>query len=518
MKVNQLKWGSALSYGQMALSVIINIVFTPMMIHLLGKNEYGLYNTVSSTISMLSILSLGFGSGYIRYYAKYKLRGEQEKIFRLNGMFLLIFTVIGVVALGCGLFLAFHLELVFDSGLTQGEYATARTLMLLLTVNLAVSFPMSVMTNIVTANERYVFAKLVNMIKTVLGPMVMLPVLLLGFRSVGIVVSTLVLSLIADGITSYYVLCRLKNRFWFSDFEKGLFRGLFGYTVFIALNLIIDQVNLNIDKLLLARYRGTGEVAVYSVGYNLYVFYAMASSAVSSVFTPRIHAIVNKTQGDLPLQKKQLTDLFIRVGRIQFLLLGLVGSGLVFFGKPFITNFWAGPEYGDSYAVALLLTLPASIALVQNLGIEIQRAKNLHRFRAVAYTIMAAVNLLLSIYLCQRYGAIGSAVGTAISLILANGLIMNIYYHKKCNIDILAFWRAIFPLIVGLAIPAIFGLVLQKVLDFDRIWMLLLGIGLYTGVYCLSQWFIGMNPYEKGLILSPFGKIRNRGNKSDTNQ
>ena len=29
------------------------------------KNEYGLYQTVASTISMLSILSLGFNSGYI---------------------------------------------------------------------------------------------------------------------------------------------------------------------------------------------------------------------------------------------------------------------------------------------------------------------------------------------------------------------------------------------------------------------------------------------------------------------
>ena len=515
MKINQLKWGSILSYGQMALSVIINIVFTPLMIHLLGKNEYGLYNTVSSTISMLSILSLGFGSGYIRYYAKYKLNGEREKIYRLNGLFLIIFSIIGLVALVCGLFLSFHLNLVFDQGLTQAEYATARILMILLTCNLAISFPMSVMTNIVTANERFVFAKLVNMIKTVVGPLVMLPLLLLGFRSIGIVVSTVALALVADGITAYYVLFKLKNRFYFTAFEKGLFRGLFGYTAFIALNVIIDQINLNIDKLLLARYRGTGEVAVYSVGYNLYVFYVMVSSAVSSVFTPKIHAIVNKTQENLRLQREQLTELFIRVGRIQFLLLGLVGSGLVFFGKPFILNFWAGAEYGDSYVVALLLTLPASIALIQNLGIEIQRAKNLHRFRAVAYAVMAGLNLALSIYLCQLYGAIGSAIGTAISLIVANGLIMNLYYHRKCNLDILAFWKAIFPLILGLAIPVGFGILLQNLVNLDRTVVFFLGILAYTAVYCASQWLIGMNSYEKGLILTPIRSFLARGRKCD---
>ena len=67
MKINQLKGGSLLSYGQTFLSILIGVVYTPVMLRLLGQSEYGLYNTVSSTISMLSILSLGFNSSYIRY-------------------------------------------------------------------------------------------------------------------------------------------------------------------------------------------------------------------------------------------------------------------------------------------------------------------------------------------------------------------------------------------------------------------------------------------------------------------
>ena len=138
-----------------------------------------------------------------------------------------------------------------------------------------------------------------------------------------------------------------------------------------------------------------------------------------------------------------LTELFVKVGRIQFILLGLLASGVVFFGKDFITKYWAGSEYGESYYVVLLLVLPASIALIQNIGIEIQRAQNKHKFRAIVYTIMALVNLGLSIILCQKYGAVGSAIGTAISLVMANGFIMNFYYHKNCNIDIICFWKNI---------------------------------------------------------------------------
>ena len=60
--MNQRKLGSIISYVQMALGVIVSLIYTPYMIKILGQSEYGLYNTVASTISMMSVLSLGFNS------------------------------------------------------------------------------------------------------------------------------------------------------------------------------------------------------------------------------------------------------------------------------------------------------------------------------------------------------------------------------------------------------------------------------------------------------------------------
>ena len=195
---NQIKLGTVLSYVQMALNVLIGLIYTPVMIRLLGKSEYGLYNTVASAISALSVLSLGFNSGYIRYYAKYKLKNDTEAIERLNGLFLLIFMIIGAVALTCGTFLVHNLELVFADGLTVKEYEIAGVLMSLLTVNLALSFPMSVFSTIISANERFVFLKLLGLVKHVASPLITLPLLLMGFRSIAMVTVTLVILLIAS--------------------------------------------------------------------------------------------------------------------------------------------------------------------------------------------------------------------------------------------------------------------------------------------------------------------------------
>lgn len=513
MKANQLKWGSLLSYLQMALGVVISLLYTPVMIRLLGQSEYGLYQTAASTISMLGILNLGLGSGYVRYFAKYKTNNDTESIYKLNGLFLIIFSVLGIIALICGVFLSFNLDIIFSEGLTVAEYGIVKILMLLLTFNLALSFPMGIFVSIIYTNERYILLKLLGMIKTVLSPLVTLPLLLMGYRSVAMVTVTVVLSLITDILYFYYAIFVLKNRFIFHGFEKGIFKSLFAYTVFIAINMIVDQINWNIDKILLGRFKGTSAVAIYSVGYSLHSHYLSFSTAISSVFTPRVHKIVNQTANNIKLQRQQLTELFTKVGRIQFLILGLVASGVVFFGKQFIVGFWAGEGYEHSYYVALLLILPASIALIQNIGIEVQRAQNKHQFRSLAYALMAIANLGMSIVLCQKYGAVGSAIGTAISLILCNGLIMNIYYHKKCNIDILAFWKSLLRLSLGLILPIVFGIVLTHFFDINSVSTFILSVGIYTATYCLSMWLFGMNTYEKELVISPLKKILKKRSK-----
>lgn len=509
MVKNQLKAGSIISYLQMGLSVVIGLVYTPIMIRLLGQSEYGLYNTVASTISMLAILNFGFNSGYVRYYSKYRKDGNEEAISRLNGLFLIIFTIIGAIAALCGLYLTTHLELVFKTGLTTTEYKTARILMLLLTINLAISFPMSVFSNIISANERFIFLKLCGIMQTVISPLVTLPILLLGFRSIAMVVVTLTITLVVDCCYIYYVLVILKNKFAFNNFERGLFKSLLVYSGFIAINMIIDQINWSIDKLLLARYKGTISVAVYSVGYTLYHHYAMFSTAISGVFTPRIHNLVNQTKDNVLEQKKILTDLFVKVGRIQYSVLALICTGMIYFGRQFVF-LWAGDKYTESYYVAILLMITASSALTQNVGLEIQRALNKHQFRSIVYAFMAIINLALSVYLCQLYGPIGSAVGTALSLVLANGLAMNIFYHMKCNIDIIQYWKNILQMSKGLIIPIVIGIIQNKAFLIDSWLKFAVMVLIYSVAYFASMWWLGFNNYEKSLIIVPARKVVNR--------
>lgn len=512
MHSNQIKWGSALSYIQMGLNILVNILYTPVMLRVLGQSEYGLYNMVSSTIATLSILNLGFSSSYIRFFSKYKVNNDEIGEAKLNGMFLALFSIIGLISFVCGIFLTFNIHSIFSSGLTSQEYVKAQILMILMTINLSISFPMSVFTSIITANEKYIFLKIINMISTIVSPLVILPVLFMGYKSVGMVVSTLILNLISYSLYIFYCKNKLHVKFIFKNMEVELFRAIFTFSLFIAINMIVDQINNNIDKILIARFKGTIEVAIYSIGATFNGYYMMFSTSVSGVFTPRIHRIVNINKHDPKTERIELTNLFVKVGRIQFFILSLIMTGIIFFGKDFI-NLWAGDGYEKSFYVALLLIVPATIPLCQNIGIEIQRAKNIHQFRSVIYLGMAIINLVASIFLCQKFGAVGSALGTSISIVIANIIIMNIFYYYKCNIDVLLFWKNIISILKGLVLPIIFGICITFVFDSNNLISLIIRIISYSIIYAVSIWLFSLNNYEKNLFRIPLRQLKGEINK-----
>ncbi len=496
----EIKMGAILSYIQMAINVVVGLAYTPMMVKMLGQSEYGLYSTAASVISMLSVLSLGFGSGYVKYFAKYKADNNEKSIQKLNGFFLLLFSIIGIVAFLCGTVLTQNIDLLYKNGLTLEEYQIAESLMFLLTLNLSLSFPMSVFGTIVNANEKFIFARTVNMIKSVVSPLVTVLILFMGYRSVGMVTVTIILTLMADICFVYYVLVVLKYKFTLGRLEAGLVGSMFAYTSFIMINTVVRQINWNAGKVILGRYCGTVEVAIYAVAASLHVYYENFATAISHVFRPRIHAIVNSTLDNVHEQEKQLTDLLITVGRVQFAILGLISTGLVFFGRAFILQYWVGEGYENAYYVTLLLVLPTTFQLIQALGLEVQRALNKHKFRSIVYLFMSVINVAISVSLSPKYGAIGAAVGTAVSVFVVDVLIINIYYQKSCHLNIIQFWTEMLHMSRGLVVPALLGLAMSIVLDQTQLLQFLGGIVCYTAVYFICMWRWALNTNEKAFF------------------
>lgn len=505
-KADQLKTGVIISYAQMAISVVISLIYTPYILKTLGDSEYGLWQTVMSSVSMLSILSLGFNSSYIRYYSIYRHKNDQESIYKLNGLFLLLFSILGLVVLACGLFLTFNLRLVFDKGLTDSEYTIARTLMIIATFNMALAFPKGVFINIVTSHERYILQKSIAAIQTVVDPIANVLVLALGYRSVGIVVVSLLLNVITFVLYALYDIRRLHQKFIFQGFDTSMIKNLFKYTSFILITMIVDIINNKFDKVILARFCGTAEVTLYSLGSYFNSHYTNFSTSISGIFTPRVHKLVLETRDDKARQRQTLTAFFIKVGRVQLLLLALIMSGFLFFGKAFIAR-WAGAGRDVSYWVAIVMMLPATIPLTQNIGIEIQRAENKHQLRSYIYGGIAILNLVSSIYLAQIWGAFGAALCTGVASLIGNGLIMDIIYDRVINIDMKAYWKNSLRMLAGMIPAFVCGIAMMMLAPLHTYPQILSFILLYVIIYCISVWKLSMNSDEQQMVKNIIKKI-----------
>ena len=176
--------------------------------------------------------------------------------------------------------------------------------------------------------------------------------------------------------------------------------------------------------------------------------------------------------------------------------------------EPYFVKIFAGEGYELAYPVAILLMVPVTVPLIQNLGIEIQKAKNMHKFRSILYFLIAIGNLFISIPLCKTYGIIGCAIGTSSTMILGNCILMNWYYHKKVGLDVLYFWKSIGEFIPGLIIPIFAGIIMSFIGINSIIRFLEMGV-IYIIVFSISIYKFSMNDYERELFRGTF--IKNKG-------
>lgn len=491
---NERKRGAILSYLSIILSTVVQLVYTPLLIRMLGQSEYGLYSLVSSVIGYLTVLDLGFGNAIVVFTAKYRANKEYDKEKKLHGMFLVIFCIIGLIAGLLGLLLYFNVPLLFGKTMADIELHKAKIMMLILSFNLAVTFPFSIYSSIITAYEKFTFQKIMSILNTLLKPLLMIPLLFLGYKSITMTVVITVVNIIVLLSNYFYCKKKLGVNIKFMGFDKKLFKTIFSYSFFIFLGVIVDKVNWSVDQFVLGAVSGTIAVSLYSVASQINTLFVNLSGAMSGVLLPKMSKMIAKN-----VSNKEITNEFIKVGRIQYLIIFLMASGFTLFGKEFIMA-WAGKDFATSYYIAVILILPLCVPLIQNLGISIMQAKNMHKFRSILLALIAIANIFVSIPLAKAYGGIGSAIGTSLSLIIGNIIILNIYYHKKVGINVIEFWKSIIKMTIPMLIPIVAIVILMHFATLHGYVNLIVFGGIYTILYCLTCYFLVMDDYEKNIV------------------
>lgn len=500
---NQIKLGMILSYLNIGIGNLIPLFYTPIMLSLLGQSEYGLYKISSSTTSYLSLLTFGIGGAVTRYLIKANTESGKEAEENVFGLFNLIFQGIAVLTIIIGGVLTLNLGLFYSSSLTDGELVRMQILVGIMVVNTAVGFSATSYNSVVCAHERFIFMQIINIISTTVVPIANLVVLFIGYKSIGMVISSLTLNVITRIMYIIYVKKSLHLKPRYNNLPYKMIKEIFVFSFWIFVANVVGQLYKATDVVIIGMIPSLATVgaAVYSVGYTFPNIMFGLAQATPTLFMPRANKMVFNKSSDT-----ELTDLVIKVGRSQAFIVALVCFGFIAFGKPFL-NFYAGPEYLDGYWVAVIIMIPNCIPLVQSAANSIIQAKNKHRFRSIVYIILAICNVFATWFFVQEFGIIGAAIPTGTIYFIGNGLIMNWYYWKKIHLDILRFWKNILPIFLTAAVMCVIALLLSNWIDFYNIYTMLAGIIIFALIFCLVNWLFVMNDYEKDIFKKPLNKV-----------
>jgi len=502
LETNQRRAGIVLSYVSMFLSIIIGFIYIPILLHFLGKSQFGLYQLMGSVIAYMAVMDFGLSSTITRYYSRYLALNDEKNQSNVLAVSSIIYGAISVIVLIIGVVIYFNLDSIFSNSLTLNELIKGKQIFIVMLVNVAITIPSHVFTAVINSHERFVFIRLLAIIQTVMQPFVVIAVMHYKADVIGLVIVQTLFNISIIAIKIYYSFNKIKVKIKLYSWDKYLVKEMIKFSFFIFLNMIIDQIYWKTDQIILGIVSGTSAVAVYSIASKLDTYYINFSANINSVFMPRISAITAKTD-----DMEEINGMFNKVGRIQFAIMSLILTGFILYGKSFIV-FWVGKDFEKAYYMSLIVMIPALIPLIENMGIIILQAKNKHAFRSKIYFIIAVLNIIMTIPLAKLYGGIGCAVATSVAIFIGNVIIINIYYHKKMGIDIIAFIKEISSMTLPVLIALGIGILVNHYIEATNLIILAFKIFVYILIFSISMWFMGFNNYEKNIFIDMVNKIK----------
>lgn len=499
--------GVILSYVLMIFEVLSTLLLTPFIIRTLGQAEYGVYKLVAAINAYLLLLDLGVGNAIIRYIAKYRVNGERTKERQFLAVATIFYAVVAVVALIAGGILVCIFPTAFAKGLSEEEIYLGQLLLGITMINSAVTLGTAAYNNILVAYEKFAISRITSIISIVIRMILTYAVLKAGFGSLGMVVVNLLMTLICRGFFVGYVMGPMKLRPLFKDIDFTFVKEIVVYSSFILLQMIATQLNSTVDQILIGSIVSGSAVilAVYGVGTQIVQYYQSIGVAFTGVLMPGIVKLVEENAS-----ADKLTGEMVRIGRIVFMVLGIIWCGFAVFGREFVV-LWAGIENADAYYVTLILMSAYVFVLTESVGTQILWAMNQHKEQAILKIAIVIVNIALTVFLIKWNPLIGATIGTFISLMLGDVGVMNLIFKKKIHISLVHYYDRLFKGILPcLGFALVVGYGLRCFLPTGWLCLKLLMVVVAYGFVMLR---FGMTDYEKNLVFSILGKIKHIGGK-----
>ncbi len=425
-------------YGVNALMLLL---VTPLLVHCLGPEAYGLWILGGNFVFWLMIMDFGIGDAAVRHGA---ILLKESRIRELNEMLdvsAVIFAGLGIGVLIVALLVGWLAPpKYFSTALSRPEFLY---FVLLLAGGLAFSFWGQTYASILQAGNRF------DIVNAIRGGALVLRIVgfaLVAWSGGGVLDLAAVTCL--SGLATLIGMARLSTRVhvWTPSVSPGEWmwiRRLAGFGLITFLVTLADVARFQVDSLVLSTFGSLSDVTIFSIGSTLPMVLGEIAGSSSRIFLPIL------SRGYLDAAALQR---FLLASRVFAVLLWCAGGLMMAFGGAFIA-LWVGNGFDGSIAVMHILLPGWVVAASQAVAFSLVFGLASHAGLAWLSLVDAVANVALSIYLVRDYGAEGVALGTAVPLLVSYGFVFPWMVSVAAGCS---FWGYFWN---GVAYPAMCGLV-----------------------------------------------------------
>lgn len=492
--MNQLKVGSILSYLSMGMNIVIGLFYVPLLLHFLSIEQYGLYQLIGSLVAYLGVMDFGLTSTITRFYSRRIALNDEKGKENVLAIATFIFFILSLLTVLIGLVVYAIFPVLYSAKLSPEELIAARKMLLYLIGNTGITIFSKVFEASITSLERFVFLRMLTIIQSILQPIAVVAILTIKAEALSIVQVQVLLNIIHIICIIFYAFHGLHIRIKLHEFDKQLIVSILKFSSFLFLQIIFDLIIWRTGVVVLGAVSGPATVAVFSIAIQLNMYYKQFATAINSVLFPLVSRLSVIHNG-----MSELSSLFRRVGRLQLMILGLILSGFIAFGNDFL-HLWVGEQFLPAYVMTLLMMIPFTLDLIENVGVLILQAKDLHKTRAMIFLGIALLTIFLTIVGTKLWDGIGSAIAIGISLLLGHGILINMYY-AKIGIEINLFFKGLIPVVFTIFITSILGVLAVKLFPITSWFQLGFEVSIFTVIYVLLIFFFVLRKDERKSLL-----------------
>lgn len=496
----QIRYGAIVSYTAIAINILAGVVYTPWIIYHIGSGSYGLYTIAVSLISMF-VMDFGISTAISKYIAEYRAQGKEDKVDKLVNVAVQLYLLIDAVLLVILVVVYFLLDVIYAK-LTPEELEQFRVVYIVVASFNVISFPFIPLGGILSAYEKFIGLNLCDIINKVLTVLFTIIALSMGMGLYALVTINAIVGLLVIAIK----LCLMRKcvtvRIDLRYRNKGILKDIFNFSIWVTVMVVAQRFIYNLTPSILGALAGTVSAAVFGVASTLEGYSYSLGNVLSNMFLPKITRIMTKNDdGD------ELTELMVRVGKIQLYILCVILIGFIAVGKEFIHCWMGSSEYEPAYYCAVLLIAPNLFIWPMMIAVSALTAANRVKEHAIVNVCMAIINIILEFCLVPVYGLIGAAIAICISYCF-RAAAMVVLYKKYLDIKLGIFVRKTYlrlfiPMVLALGTALVLGHIIPA-----GGWILLAAKAAAIGTsYLVIIYCFGLNEQEKLWIK---GRIRRK--------